>query len=1264
MGKPQQYISAFVLLCAACFCNSCGSKEGLDRSEKGLDTSFPTSQQVSLQPGELKELYSHENASEGLDKSSALFKSIGAEESGIAFVNLIDNQHPLSRLYILGYACGGISIGDIDGDGWDDIYCTGGPRDSVLYKQVGKLKFEDITSESGASAKGHWSVSSQFVDIDNDGDLDIYVCNYDTPNLLYINDGKGVFTESAKDSGIDVKDASLSAHFADYDNDGDLDYYLITNRLIRAGGLPTAEEAAYYKADGEPVLRPEFKPFYKIYKKPDGKYTIRTIGRPDRLFENDGKGKFRDVTKEAGIEDQAYGLSAAWFDYDGDGLIDIYVANDFQDPDCFYRNNGDGSFTNVIKSAVPHSTWFSMGSDTADLNNDGLLDLFVLDMAATTHYKSKIAMGDMTAFKDFMDTSSPRQMMRNALFINSGTPRFLESAWLSGLAASGWSWAVKLSDFDNDGFTDVFVSNGMSANIRNPDAYFRVVVDGKEKFIPYSQSMLQGREEWQLWKKTGLQKDTNQAFQNMGHLKFKDVSKDWGLDHLGASYSASTGDLDRDGDLDLVVASLDEPVKIFRNDSARNRVTISLRGNASNRYGIGAIIRADSGAGKQTKIMNPMTGYSSCNGPVMHFGLGDEDRIDRLEVEWPGGIKQSFKDLLAGSHYVVSQSNENSIPKEPIKGTGIEPMFASVKFIKPASHKETFFNDFALQPLLPNKLSHLGPGLAVGDTDGDGVDEIVLGSARSESLAIHHNSEGLMSWKEISASSVHSRSEDMSPLLFDADRDGDADLFVVSGGVESEAEEMRDRLYLNDGNGAYEHAPDGTLPDLMVSGSVASAADFDRDGDLDLFVGGRLRPGKYPTSPKSTLLLNETTKGEKVLFTDRTKQLCPEIENCGMVTSALWSDANGDGWVDLLLSIEWGPVRIFINNEGKLKETTQISGLQEYSGWWNGLAGRDLDGDGDIDYVATNFGLNTKYHPSKEKPSQIYYGTFGESSTPRIVEAKVAEDCILPVRGKSCSQNAMPFVKKKFNTYHKFASATLTDIYTQTALQKSESFEVNYLKSVVFINDGKANFKAVPLPGLSQIAPGFGVIATEVNGDGKADIYLVQNFYHPQRETGRMAGGMSVLLLGDGSGSFNEVWPHRSGLAVPEDARGLASCDSNDDGWVDFAVGINDGKMKLFQNQANSDSGHKSFMIQLSDGPGNPTGVGARVRVELTDGSSQTDEVRAGGSYLSQSSPGLFFGLGVGNKVQNIKVRWPDGEETTHQYPSGKHKVIITRTAQ
>ena len=362
--------------------NSCGSKQS-------LDTSVPSPQNLQIEPGQIQVLYSHESRTQ---KFESLFSPLEVEDTGVSFVNVVDDEHPLSRLYILGYACGGIAVGDIDGDGWDDIYCTGGPRDSVLYRQVGKLQFEDFTQSAGVSASGKWSCSAQFVDVDNDGDLDIHVCNYDEPNLLYINDGKGNFSESGQSAGIDVKDASLSAHFADYDNDGDLDYYLLTNRLIRAGGLPSAKEATYRTSEGKPALKPEFKPFYEIYDKGGKQYTIRTIGRPDRLFENDGKGRFRDVTKEAGISDLAYGLSAAWFDYDSDGLIDLYVANDFQDPDYFYRNNGDGTFTNVIKSAVPHTTWFSMGSDVADLNNDGLLDFFVLDMAATTHYKAKIAM--------------------------------------------------------------------------------------------------------------------------------------------------------------------------------------------------------------------------------------------------------------------------------------------------------------------------------------------------------------------------------------------------------------------------------------------------------------------------------------------------------------------------------------------------------------------------------------------------------------------------------------------------------------------------------------------------------------------------------------------------------------------------------------------------------------------------------------------------------------------------------------------------------
>ncbi|MCP4188992.1 MAG: RNA-binding protein [Planctomycetaceae bacterium] len=1178
------------------------------------------------------------------ESKETLFSKLAPEQTGIHYINRIDKDHPLSRLYISGFASGGVAIGDIDGDGLTDIYLTNGPDSNRLYRQVSKLQFEDITDKSGVSSAGNWSAGSAFADVDGDGDLDLYVCNYDSPNQLYINDGTGIFVDEADKRNAALADASVMAHFCDYDNDGDLDYLVLTNRLYRAGGLPTGKISK--EVDGVPQLLPEYERYYHLVKQGPNQFLVKTSGRPNRLFENDGQGNYRDVSEAAGLNAIGKGLSATWYDYDLDGRMDIYVANDFDDPDHLYRNNGDGTFSDVIQNVVPHTTWFSMGSDSADLNNDGMPDLMVLDMSATTHYRQKVTMGDMSANQHFMDHSNPRQLMRNSVFLNAGVGRFLEMAHLSGLASSDWSWAVKLADFDNDGWNDVFITNGMTTDMTNADRGL-------------NQSKLVGREEWQLVKDEPQQRDKNLAFQNSGHYKFKPSGQSWGVDHNGMSYSAAYGDLDQDGDLDLIVTNLEEPVHVYRNDSTnQNRVTFALKGKQNNRFGIGAKVRIKCGQSEQVRVLNPMTGFMSSNQPIVHFGLGNSDKVDHVQVEWPNGQVQELTNLAAGKHYVIEEdptASARPLDQKPL-------VFGYVNELQTIGHTETPYDDFSDQPLLPNKLSQLGPGLAIADVNGDERDDVYVSAAADQAPTIHLRGESGLDAKPLTGDQL-AGSEEFAPLFFDADGDGDLDLYVVSGGIEAgdNLEQLRDRLYLNDGNGEFSHHQTALADIKPFSGSVAAAADFDRDGDLDLFIGGRVIPGAYPLSPGSMLLENQMKSDSEPRFVDATQQSAPQLKASGMVTSALWSDINSDGWVDLLVTTEWGPVRTFLNQAGKLTESTEQSGLANHLGWWNGIAGRDFDNDGDIDYVATNFGLNTKYHPSADHPSRIYYGTFGDETVPHIVEAKVADQGLLPVRGKSCSQNAMPFVREKFGTYHDFALASLTDIYSDTGLDAAEKFEANWLESAVLINDGNGQFEVKPLPKLAQISPAFGVVTTEVNGDGNADLYLVQNFYHPQRETGKMAGGMSVLLYGDGQGGFSEVWPKESGLAVSADAKGLSVCDLNDDAWADFATTINNGPTLAFRNNNGFLTENRPVRVRLTGKPGNPTAIGARITLKMSDGSQQTDEVRAGGGYLSQSTPDLFFGIPSGKQIKRITVRWPDGTQSEHQPVDDESKIVLTQ---
>ncbi|MCH8275275.1 MAG: VCBS repeat-containing protein [Armatimonadetes bacterium] len=1165
-----------------------------------------------------------------------LFHALSPKESGIDFQNVLLKEH--HKKYLLNGS--GVCVGDFDGDSRPDIYFVSQDGANRLYRQVGDLVFEDVTSRAGVDGGDAMGAGASFADVDNDGDLDLFVCNIDGPDLLYINQGNGTFKESAEVAGVASPGASTMASFADYDRDGDLDLYLVTYRLYSA--YEEAPVIHYIEIDGKLTIRPDQWEHWALMS---GHYV--EAGQKDILFRNNGDGTFTDVSGEAGIRGYDLGLSATWWDYNDDGWPDIYVANDLKSSDHLYRNNGDGTFTDVIEETVPHTTWFSMGADSADINNDGLFDLMVGDMSSTTHFMQKTTMGAMGWSGWFLDSAEPRQYMRNTLYLNTGTDRLMEVAYLTGLANTDWTWSIKFGDLDNDGRVDVFVSNGMEKNVNDSDWTTK-----------WERLMEQGRtdEASRLIHERPRQPEVNLAFRNLGDFEFENVGARWGLDFRGVTHGAAFADLDRDGDLDIVINNLHDPAIIYRNDSqSEHRILIRLVGTQSNRFGVGAKVTLETKAGLQVRQLTLARGYLSQDEPLIHFGLGESDRVSRLTVEWPSGVEQVVKNLRADRFYTITEPASASRPSPP-KTAPYEGQFVDttgetgLEFV----HTERSFDDYEREPLLPYKLSQLGPGIAWGDADGDGDDDLFVGGAAGQPGALFIRGED---GKFVKASggpwNEDAACEDMACLWFDADGDGDQDLFVVSGGNESGPGDrlLRDRLYLNDGSGFFAKAPEGVLPPFADSGSVAAACDFDRDGDLDLFVGARVIPGKYPETPNSRLLRNDGGK-----FVDVSDRLAPGLRRIGLVTGAVWSDANGDGWPDLLIAVEWGSVRLFVNAQGKLSDATEEAGLAGHTGWWNGIAAGDVDGDGDMDFVATNAGLNTKYIATPQYPARLYANDFDRDGRLDLVESMFEHGTEYPVRGRSCSSNAMPFVADKFETYREFALATTQDIYTPEKLSKSLDLSANFLESAVFINQGDGTYEVRPLPRFAQASPGYGVSITDFNGDGVPDIYIVQNFFAPQRETGRWDGGLSVLLEGLGNGEFAPVWPKESALVVPEDAKGMAVADINDDGWPDLAVGANSGRLRVFRNRGIA--GNKLLKLRLEGRPGNPTAVGAKVTVLSQKGAKQTAEVYAGSGYLSQSTSCLFFGFGKDDRPVEVRVLWPDGE--TAMFTEGLDARTVT----
>lgn len=1029
------------------------------------------------------------------------FQRLTPAESGVTVPNVYNDPRMWGdrfREFTLGALETGIAVGDFDKDGHPDIFEVSKNGPCALYMQRALGHFENVAAVVGVDCVAQdekiGKIGATVVDINQDGWPDIYVCRYDAPNLLFVNNGDGTFTERAKEFGLDIKDASVMASFADYDRDGALDCYLVTNIL-------------------------------DFSKAPQG--------RRDYLLHNDGKGHFTDVTGKSGIWGLTQGHCAVWFDANGDGWPDLYVANDFETPDRFYLNKGDGTFVDVVDERLPHVTYFSMSADSGDLNNDGLVDFLVTDMRDRTHAEYMTGMEEIG--RGLWEMERVRELipqyMWNSVYLNSGRDRFEEAASLFGMQATGWTFGTRLADLDNDGRLDAFFTTGMIRNFIDAD-----IVDRQNRAPTLAARAA-------VWKDAPPRAETTIAYRNLGDLKFEDVSKAWGLDQKGVAFGCAVADLFNTGNLDLIYANCNEPPTIVRNNTATgHRVAIKLAGRAPNLDGIGAELRVESaGTGTQVRQLFTERGIVASEPPVVHFGLGDDTVIKKLTIRWPRGQVQELENLPADRLLTIAEPPlpEGFKPAPAIMHTPANPhaLLAESADARGLKHTDVLqpFDELVRQRLLPRRLNGMAPALATADVNGDGLaDVFVSGSTGQAGELFLGQADGSFQPAPEQPWAAAAAADGTGAVFVDVNGDHAPDLVVVSGGVQHDRGDalLNDRVYLNDGHGKFALAPDGTLPADGESGAAVAAADFNGDGKPDLFIGGRVVPGKYPATPRSFLYRNDGGK-----FTDVTEQLAPGLHEVGMVTAAVWADVDGDKRPDLIVATEWGPVTYWHNTGKGFENLSAKAGLAGRTGWWSALAAADVNGDGRIDLIAGNVGLNTKYHANAQAPTVLFAGDFDGNGKDNLIEAQYDAGKLYPVRGRSKLAYSFPWLPRKFPTFKAFSTATIDDIFGADKLARVQRFEANELASGVFVQQADHTFTFQPLPRFAQIAPINALVATDLDGDGHLDLVCVGNNFGPEPNTGRFDGGVGVVLRGDGRGGFMPLPPLQSGLVVTGDAR-------------------------------------------------------------------------------------------------------------------------------
>ena len=1166
-------------------------------------------------------------------KNNTLFNELPPSKTGIYFNNKItesDTLNPMDETNI--YNGGGIGVGDFNNDGLQDLYFAGNQVSNKLYLNKGDFKFRDVTEEAGVDGEGRWSKGISVVDINNDGWMDIYVSvtmdkNPERRrNLLYVNqglnkDGIPVFKELAREYGLDDTTSSTLGAFFDYDNDGDLDMYLCVNEIV-----PSVNPS---------VLRP--------------KVTDGSFPSTGRLYRNDYDSilkhpVFKDVSKEAGVTIEGYGHAVTIADFNLDGWKDIFVSNDFTPTDLLYINNHDGTFTDKAASYFKHTSANGMGQDVIDVDNDGLADVIELDMNPHDNYRKKMMLGNNN-YLTYLNSDLygyQYQYVRNTLQLNQGPilnkndsvggPIFSDIGYMAGISQTDWSWCPLVTDFDNDGFRDIIITNGFPRDITDHDFVgFRM---GSSQIASTKYTMSQ----------IPQVKLRNFAFRNNGDWTFSNLTKEWGMFTPTFANGAVYVDLDNDGDMDMVVNNINDEASVYQNTVMNSSnpphfLSVKLYGSSKNVNGLGAFIELYYKGKKQVYEQTPYRGYLSTMQIEPHFGLGDVALIDSLIVKWPNGKAQILKNVKA-NQMVAAREKDATMPYS-LETTKLDTEatfkdvtnFLNVRFTQP--YKD--FNDFAVQGLLPHKFSEYGPALAVGDVDGNGLDDILVGGAFgfSAQIFLQQPDGNFVQRNLLREDDISSKErEDEGLLLFDADGDGDLDLYIASGGFQAKGmtPAYQDRLYLNDSKGNFTE-DNSALPRNFTSKFCVKASDYDKDGDLDLFVSGRVDVGNYP-KPVSSFILRNDSKPGHIRFTDVTAMIAPALQNIGMVSDALFTDFNNDGWPDLVLVGEWMPVTFLENQNGVFKNVTTSSGINNHIGWWSSIAAGDFDNDGDMDYIAGNLGRNSFFQASDSYPVKILAKDFDNNGSLDAIMSlflpSSASDTTrreFPAESRDDIFRQLPGLRKRYPNYKSFANSTIDSIFPLQQRKGAIELEANYFSSALIKNEGKSRFTITPLPKQAQISVLNGMVVNDFDEDGNLDVLVNGNDFGTEPILGRYDALNGLLLRGDGKGNFIPLSIFQSGIFIGGDGKALVQFRNKSNKLL-IAASQNKGPLKVFE--LNKDT--KMILLNPMD---------ETVMIYFKDGRKQKREVGYGSSFLSQS--GRF--ITVGDNVKSVQITNNKGQK-------------------